>query len=168
MKALVDEHVLIKRWLALIPPVLRDLNLEKEEDRQLILQGVDFIRSYADRFHHAKEEDILFDYFDKNSDILKVMYQDHTRGRAHVKALVEAVEQKNKAGVAEHLMAYRELLTQHIHKEDDILYPWMERNLSLNQIGELYSRFQETDQRMRSGTAKFEAFINKLEARYNQ
>ena len=100
MKALVDEHSLIKRWLALIPPVLRDLNLEKEEDRQLILQGVDFIRSYADRFHHAKEEDILFGYFDKNSDILKVMYEDHTRGRAHVKALVEAVEQKNKAGAA--------------------------------------------------------------------
>jgi len=168
MKALVDEHVLIKRWLALIPSVLKDLDLEKEEDRSLILQGVDFIRSYADRFHHAKEEDILFEYFDKNSDILKVMYQDHIQGRAHVKAVVEAVEQKNKAVVAEHLMAYRALLTQHIHKEDEILFPWMERNLSLTQIGELFSRFQETDKQMGSGTEKFESFINNLEAGYNQ
>ena len=168
MKTLVDEHTLIKRWLVLIPSVVEDLDLEKEEDRQLILQGVDFIRAYADRFHHAKEEDILFDYFDKNLDIIKVMYEDHTQGRAHVKALVEAVEQKNKAGAAEHLMGYRQLLTQHIKKEDEILYPWMERNLLLPQIGELFSRFQETDQQMGNQTAKFEAFINNLEKKYNQ
>ena len=28
-------------------------------------EGIDFVRGYADRFHHAKEEDILFDYADK-------------------------------------------------------------------------------------------------------
>lgn len=168
IKALVDEHVLIKRWLALIPSILKDLDLEKKEDRALILQGVDFIRSYADRFHHAKEEDILFDYFDKSQEILKVMYQDHIQGRALVKALVEAVEQKNKAGAVENLLAYRQLLTQHIHKEDEILYPWMEKNLSLTQIGELFSRFQQTDERMGSGTAKFEDFITNLEAKYQK
>ena len=167
MKTLVDEHVLIKRWLALIPVVLKDLDLEKEEDRQLILQGVDFIRSYADRFHHAKEEDILFEYFDKNLDILQVMVQDHITGRSHVKAVVEGIEQKNKAEVVEHLTSYRNLLRQHIKKEDEILFPWMEKNLSISQIGELFSKFQETDGRMGKDTARFSTFITKLEAVYD-
>lgn len=167
MKTLVDEHSLIKRWLALIPAVLKDLDLEKEEDRQLILQGVDFIRSYADRFHHAKEEDILFQYFDKNLDILQVMIQDHITGRSHVKAVVEGVEHKNKDEVLEHLTAYRNLLRQHIKKEDEILFPWMEKQLSLTQIGGLFSRFQETDRARGQDTARFSSFINKLENIYD-
>jgi hemerythrin-like domain-containing protein len=163
MKALVDEHVLIKRWVALIPEVVKNLDLESEEGRQLILDGVDFIRSYADKYHHAKEEEILFKYFDENLDILKVMHEDHTQGRGHVKAILEAIERKDKASVAEHLTAYAELLTEHIKKEDEILYPWMDRSLSITQIGKLYSKFKETDAGMGNSPKKYEAFINNLE-----
>jgi hemerythrin-like domain-containing protein len=166
MKALVDEHVLIKRWLALIPAVLEHLDLSSEEGRNLILQGVDFIRSYADRYHHAKEEDVLFGYFDPNLDILKVIIQDHIQGRGHVQAIVEGVERQDKGAVTEHLTAYRNLLTGHIKKEDEILWPWMERNLTMTQIGELYAKFQETDQRMGLSTEKFENFITNLEKKY--
>jgi hemerythrin-like domain-containing protein len=56
IQKLVDEHVLIKRWIALIPEVIIDLDVESEQSRQLIRDGVDMIRSYADKFHHAKEE----------------------------------------------------------------------------------------------------------------
>ena len=65
-KKLVDEHVLIKRWIALIPEVVKHLDVASQQGRQLVLDGVDMIRSYADKFHHAKEEDILFKYFDEN------------------------------------------------------------------------------------------------------
>lgn len=166
MKALVDEHVLIKRWLALIPAVLDHLDLSSEEGRHLILQGVEFIRSYADRYHHAKEEEVLFTYFDPDLDILKVMIQDHIQGRGHVKAIVEAVERQDKGAVTEHLTAYRDLLTGHIKKEDEILWPWMERNLTSTQIGELYAKFQQTDVRMGLSTEKFENFINQLEKKF--
>ncbi|MHA2395022.1 MAG: hemerythrin domain-containing protein, partial [Promethearchaeota archaeon] len=36
MKKMVDEHVLIKRWLALIPKVIDNLDLETEEGLELI------------------------------------------------------------------------------------------------------------------------------------
>jgi hemerythrin-like domain-containing protein len=163
MKKLVDEHVLIKRWVALIPKVVENLDLESEEGRQLVLDGIDFIRSYADRYHHAKEEDILFKYFDEGLDILKVMHEDHTQGRGHVKAILEAIDRKDKTAVAKHLTAYGELLTEHIRKEDDILYPWMDRNLSTTQIGELFSKFNETDEQIGYSPTKYEAFINRVE-----
>lgn len=166
MKKLVDEHVLIKRWIALIPQVLDHLNVESPDDIRVIEQGIDFIRSYADQFHHAKEEDILFKYFDENLDVLKTMLEDHTKGRGHVKALIEAVEKKDKKGIVEHLNAYRELLTEHIKKEDEILYPWMDRNLSVKEVGELFSKFNDVDEISGNGvTERCRAFVIKVEER---
>jgi hemerythrin-like domain-containing protein len=166
MKKLVDEHVLIKRWIALIPAVVENLDLATKEGRQLISDGIDLIRSYADRYHHAKEEDILFKYFDENSEILQVMYEDHTTGRRHVKAMLEALERKDEASLGQHLMAYRNLLTEHIKKEDEILFPWMDRNLSTSQIDELYSKFNAVDQQMGFSPDKYEAFVQKLEIQF--
>ncbi len=168
MKKLVDEHVLIKRWVALIPEVLHNLDVDSEEGRQILLDGVDFIRSYADKYHHAKEEEILFKYFDEDLDILKVMHEDHERGRSHVRAILEALERKDKAAIAEHLNAYRELLKEHIKKEDEILYPWMDRNLSVTQIGELFSEFNKADEQIGYSPDKYEVFIHHLEKKYLQ
>ena len=168
MKKLVDEHVLIKRWIALIPAVVANLDLATEEGRQLISDGIDLIRSYADRYHHAKEEDILFKYFDENSEILQVMYADHTTGRGHVKAMLEALERKDPAALGQHLMAYRDLLTEHIKKEDEILFPWMDRNLSAKQIDELYAKFNAVDQQMGFAPDKYEAFVQQLEIEFYQ
>jgi hemerythrin-like domain-containing protein len=163
MKKLVDEHVLIKRWIALIPEVVKNLDVESEKGRRLILDGIDMIRSYADKYHHAKEEDILFKYFDEDADIIKVMYEDHTRGRALVKEMLTAVEKRDAKTIAANLMAYRELLTEHIRKEDEILYPWMDHQLSTRQVGELFAKFDEVDRQIDVSPAKYEAFINQLE-----
>lgn len=167
MKMLVEEHVLIKRWLALIPHVLEQLDLNSAEGTQLIYEGVDFIRSYADRFHHAKEEDILFKYFDEKLDIIQTMLEDHAVGRGHVKAIVEAVEKKEKEKIGEHLSAYRELLTGHISKEDEILFPWMDRGLSVKQVGELFSKFNEVEEINGYAVAeKSKNFVIELEGKF--
>ena len=166
IKKLVDEHGLIKRWLALIPEVIEKLDIETKEGMDLILDGVGFIRSYADRFHHAKEEDILFKYFDENLDIIKTMHEDHEAGRAHVRAIVETLEIKAKKAVIEHLDAYKELLTEHIKKEDEILYPWMDRGLSIQQVGELFGKFNEAEEKIgKEVVEKCKRFVAEAEHR---
>ena len=168
MQQLVDEHTLIKRWLELIPSIIACIDLEQESDRQLMRDGIDFIRSYADRFHHAKEEDILFKHFDENQEIIRVMLADHATGRNHVKAMVESVETRDRAVLAEHLTGYKELLCEHIKKEDDILYPWMDHQMSITQIGELFQEFAVADGRSEPGmTERFEQFIARLEQSQN-
>ena len=162
IKELVEEHRLIKRWLNLTSKLLENLNLES--DRELILNGVDFIRSYADKFHHAKEEDILFKYIDDNSNIIKTMLEDHKTGRNHVKAIIEGLERQDKEGVFEHLNAYKKLLREHIKKEDEILYPWIDRSLSTKQVGELFTKFNQTDKEVGEMVPeKYERFITRLE-----
>jgi hemerythrin-like domain-containing protein len=141
LKQLVDEHTLIKRFVALIPRLVAVADVDAAADRELLLAGVDFIRCYADKFHHAKEEDILFGYFDASSEIIRAMLSDHTAARAHVARLVEAIEGRDGATAADHLAAYGRLLSAHIQKEDEILYPWMDRELTTAQVGDLYARF---------------------------
>jgi hemerythrin-like domain-containing protein len=166
VQKLVDEHKVIKRWLALIPKVLDDLDLSSDEGRQLIRDGLDLIRSFADKYHHAKEEDILFKYFDESLDILEVMHQDHESARAHVRAIAVAVEQGDETVVREHLEAYRELLQEHIKKEDEILYPWLDRQLSDAQIGRLFSQFREVDEKFGDTPRQHEKFVQDLEKRW--
>lgn len=163
MKRLVDEHTRIKRFIALIPGIVEGLDVESEEDRGRILRGVDFIRNYADRYHHAKEEDILFGYFPPELDILRTMHEDHRRGRARVQGIVDALERRDGAGVAANLHGYAGILTEHIKKEDEILYPWMDRNLSIRQVGELYAMFREVDERFAEAREKYESFVEELE-----
>jgi hemerythrin-like domain-containing protein len=163
MKRLVDEHELIQRFIALVPAIAGRFDVESESGRKLILDGVDFIRSYADRTHHAKEEDILFAYFDPDLDILKAMLEDHRRGRAHAKEILDALERRDPGGIVENLFGYAEVLAEHIKKEDEILYPWMDRNLSTRQVGEMFARFREVDERFLEAREKYESFVGTLE-----
>ncbi|MDO8491200.1 MAG: hemerythrin domain-containing protein, partial [Dehalococcoidia bacterium] len=166
MEKLVDEHRLIKRWLALIPAVCAGLDLSSHADRQLAERGIDFIRSYADRFHHAKEEAILFKYFDQNLDIIRVMYADHEKGRALVRFMLDALGAGNREALVTGLKAYRELLTEHIKKEDEALYRWMDRNLSTSEIGKLFAEFASKDAEFGEAPKSYEGFVSQVEAKY--
>lgn len=169
VKKLVDEHVLIKRLLALIPSVISYVEKSAKVDKDLIMGCVDFIRNYADKYHHMKEEDILFKYVDEKAEIIQIMYKDHDTGRNHIRQVVEGAEKGNKAQIKEHLMGYRELLTQHIKKEDEILYPWIDRQLSDTQVGEMFRRCNDADASVGDALPrKYENFIVELEKKFLQ
>jgi hypothetical protein len=162
MRALVEEHVLIKRLVALIPSLLQIADVDDAGDRQLLMDGVDFIRSYADRFHHAKEEDILFIYFDEGREIIQAMLTDHETARAHVRRLAEAVEGRDKESVAEHLSAYGKLLSAHIKKEDDPHPGWIGTHHRTGR--ELFSRFAAVDAAAEVGfTELYERTVTRIE-----
>ena len=159
---MVHEHKHILAFIGLIPALTAELERDPKAGLALITRGLDFIRNYADRYHHAKEEDILFGLFEGESDIIKVMLEDHSHGREHVAAMAAGVLEGDVAGVAEHLRAYGELLQGHIQREDTILYPWMDRTLSMRQVGELFARCNEVEARFGEGPRAQEAFVAEL------
>ncbi|MCP3899577.1 MAG: hypothetical protein GY707_07685 [Desulfobacteraceae bacterium] len=163
MQKLVDEHTLIKRWLALIPRVVEYVDLKTESGKQIITDGIDMIRSYADKFHHAKEEDVLFKYFDENAEIIQVMYEDHTNARALVQNMIKGLESENNELFIYNLLAYKDLLEEHIQKEDEILYPWMDRELTDAGLKEMNTKFVEADKNSGIKEKKYEDLINNLE-----
>ncbi len=145
MQELVDEHVHIKQLVAYISDVLELVAQNEEVDRDLLLNVVRFIREYADKYHHAKEEDILFDYTDRSLEVIKVILEDHVTGRGHIKAVVDAIDTGNRAEIITHLTAYQALLAEHINKEDEILFPWIDRSLTTSQVGELFQKFAQAN-----------------------
>ena len=57
---LMIEHRLIERMITLIKQKLNQIESTNQVDPLFIDTVVDFIKFYADRTHHGKEEDILF------------------------------------------------------------------------------------------------------------
>ncbi|MRR37332.1 cation-binding protein [bacterium] len=137
-QALVDEHRLILRMLALLERNAPLTAAGRYTNYRFYRDAVDFIRSYADRFHHAKEEDILFEALIANgmpreNSPVAAMLLEHDQGRAYVRAMEEAAlaaeaGDASRTGVlAENALAYLTMLREHIDKEDTILYPLAER-----------------------------------------
>ena len=139
-QVMVDEHQLILRMISLVEHNTALLAEGKFRNWEFYLDAVDFIRNYADRFHHAKEEDVLFTELvmngmpEKQSPI-EAMHMEHDQGRAHVQAIEEAAQKAlggetgQVAVIVEHATGYAALLRGHIDKENDILYPLAERVL---------------------------------------
>lgn len=161
MQMLVDEHKHIKRVIAAIPDIVESLKSNSPDKYEIVRQAVDFTRNYADRFHHAKEEEILFKQFEA-TDIIKVMLEDHEVGRGHVRGVIAGVERADDESISSHLLAYGALLTDHIFKEDEVLYPWMERNMSDSQIGRLYSSFLSAEETFDGNPERLVAFAEGL------
>lgn len=166
MQILVDEHVTIKRWLALIPSVADNIDLAIDEGVAVIVDGIDLIKSYADRLHHGKEEGILFRYFDDSEKIFQVIYEDHRIARNHVKEMLTAINNKDVLALSEHLTAYGLLLTEHIKKEDEILFPWLDRKLTAGQIAELAEKFDAVDRLIGVEPEKYHSYLTRLEDRF--
>jgi hemerythrin-like domain-containing protein len=139
-QVMVDEHKLILRMIALVEHNTTLLEAGKFRNWQFYLDAVDFIRNFADRFHHAKEEDVLFSELVKNGmpekqSPIEAMHMEHDQGREHVRAMEDAAQKalNGEAGqtaiLIEHARGYAALLRGHIEKENDILYPLAERIL---------------------------------------
>lgn len=163
MQQLVDEHTLIKKMVTLIPVIIDSLDVESEERVQMIYGVVDFISNYADKFHHAKEEFILFKYFGNDLEIIREMYDGHENARYHLRCLMAALTKKDEDAIAKHLHSYRDILTEHIQREDEVLYPWMDRKISTEDSKYLYARFNAADKQFENLPEKYNKIVEELE-----
>ncbi|MDF7798492.1 hemerythrin domain-containing protein [Pontiellaceae bacterium B1224] len=139
-QVMMDEHQLILRMISLVETNTEKMEAGLFKDCNFYLDAIDFVRNYADCFHHAKEEDVLFVELVKNgmpekSSPIEAMLMEHDQGRAYIKNLEEAVLKSiqgledQQPVIAENAKGYAALLRGHIQKEDQILYPLAERVL---------------------------------------
>ncbi|WP_026840565.1 hemerythrin domain-containing protein [Citrifermentans bremense] len=173
---LKDEHQLILRMLALLEQNAKRTEEGTFKNYQFYLDGVDFIRNYADRFHHAKEEDVLFEALVANgmpraNSPVAAMLMEHDLGRAFVKAMEEAATRalNGEAGQQEAIVAnargYLELLRDHIAKEDDILYPLAERVLPEEMRENIVAGYRTAEEKSEAGfETHYRSVVEKYEA----
>ncbi len=152
---LMKEHRLIERMIGVMAGSLEEIRKEGKADPCFIDTAVDFIRTYADRCHHGKEEEILFRELAKkrlsqeHRRIMNELIEEHKMGRNNVKKLKAAKESyvRGEEAALKDIISNMEILTQfyprHIEKEDkhfflpcmDYLTP-KERDKMLEEMGE--------------------------------
>ena len=127
---LMIEHRLIERMIRVMDGEIRKMTEAGRVDTVFIDTCVDFFRTYADRTHHGKEEDILFRDLDRkkmSSEHRKVMdelVEEHLYARSVVGKLDEAGIRyvKGDATALEAVLNGLETLMKfypvHIEKED--------------------------------------------------
>ncbi|MHB8771599.1 MAG: hemerythrin domain-containing protein [Syntrophales bacterium] len=156
---LMWEHRLIEKMVALAGREARKIEESSRVDPALIDIAVDFIRTYADRTHHGKEEDILFRALAKkktspeHSRIVGELIEEHGYARGVTKRLVEAKERYVAGGdtlaeIARCLKELAEFYPRHIEKEDRrFFFPILAYFTSAEQEVML-KEFAEFDRRM--------------------
>jgi hemerythrin-like domain-containing protein len=155
-EVLMTEHRAIERMLAVLETAARRLEAGERVRPDLLREAVDFVRNFADRCHHGKEEENLFPRMEargvpRQGGPLAVMLHEHDEGRAYVGAIAGAIDayeggdQAAARTIAENARGYVELLRQHIMKEDNVLFPMADRVLSPDDQQELAARFDQIE-----------------------
>ncbi|KAF5072948.1 Hemerythrin HHE cation binding domain protein [anaerobic digester metagenome] len=119
--------------------VLEGAPVEVNDLRDMIT----FARTYADKHHHGKEEQILFrEMMDRLGPVaVKLiqhgMYVEHDMGRFHLGELEGALaryeaEKKtiDKLEILVNAAAWADLLQRHIDKENNVVYTFARRSLA--------------------------------------
>lgn len=136
---LMKEHRLIERMVAVISNEVAKMSEQMKPNSLFVDVAVDFFRTYADRCHHGKEEDILFKELvtkqlsENDRKIMNELIEEHMYARKTVGKLQEAntrFVQGDEAAlhdVEAILMELTRFYPKHIEKEDrHFFYPCME------------------------------------------
>jgi hemerythrin-like domain-containing protein len=170
---LMIEHRLIERMIAAIERVLVQIDSQKEVDPLFVDAAVDFIRTYADRTHHGKEEDILFrelgkrDLSDTDRRVMDELVKEHVFGRQTTKAVVEANARYREGDasalkeIARNLRTLADFYPRHIEKEDKDFFPAARVYFTEAEDQAMLAEFWEFDRKMIH--EKYESVVQQFE-----
>jgi hemerythrin-like domain-containing protein len=169
---LKDEHEGILLMLKILGKICAKMEDRQPVDLSHLERIVEFFRVFADRCHHGKEEELLFPEMEKagiprERGPIGVMLAEHAQGRSLVRAMGEAVaglkagETPTRETFIENAKNYIDLLSQHIQKENTILFPMSDRSLSREIQEELVEKFDIVE-REKIGAGTHEEFHNLL------
>ena len=146
---LSDEHRVIERVIGAVEAMVsRPIGALEPWKKAL-----DFIRHFADRCHHYKEEKVLFPALEEHGipndgGPIGMMLIEHEEGRAYVRSMLAAISlletgnQAAKDSLVTSAQAYCRLLREHIQKEDDILFRMADEVIPVDEQKELLKSFE--------------------------
>jgi hemerythrin-like domain-containing protein len=157
---LMKEHRLIERMIGCIEKETGRIRQTGGIDPCFIYTAADFIRTYADKTHHGKEEDILFRDLNKkqmsadDKQVMSELIAEHVFGRKTTALLVEATKQYVDGertavdAVLKNLAALVEFYPRHIEKEDKVFFPAAMSYLSPEEQRRMLEEFDKFDKSM--------------------
>jgi len=175
-KDLENDHFHILR----LTDVMEKITKAKAPDIADLETVVYLIRNYADGFHHAKEERILFPFlsekgFSQQQGPVAVMLADHIRGRHYTKGMADSIalcKQGDASALGQvflNMTGYVSLLRNHIAKENNILFRMADQVLTIENHSGLLKEYSHVIPLTRKGGGITEYLndIERLEKKYS-
>jgi hemerythrin-like domain-containing protein len=158
IEILVKEHENIKKFTDQMERICINIMDGSELNTEIFRKAIVFIREYADGHHHGKEEKILFQYMIDNLGsvantlVRNGMLVEHDLARLNVLEMENAINRyeeshstKDRLDIISNMMGYVYLLRRHIDKEDGVVYPYAENNLSKVLLNEVDAKSREIE-----------------------
>lgn len=153
---LSSEHRVIESVIGALDAAAQKLDAGKPVRPSFFVDAARFIADFADGYHHGKEEGVLFEAMARNGmpmdgGPIAVMLYEHERAREITSGLRKAAaefangDRSVAQTVAEYARAYGELLTQHIYKEDNILFPMADQVIVPQDQDDVLSEFERVE-----------------------
>ncbi|HYK89275.1 MAG TPA: hemerythrin domain-containing protein [Acidobacteriota bacterium] len=169
------EHEAILKMLDAAEEAARQLTSNIPVAPEILSDLLEFLRTFADRCHHSKEEDLLFPALEerglpRQGGPIGVMLHEHEQGRSLIRQMGEASEayaagDANAAQIwAIAARTYAGLLRSHIMKENNILFVMAERILTQSEQEALSAAFDKVEiEKLGAGThERLHALMDRL------
>ena len=142
IRIMVEEHSNVLRMLKVIRKICYKLLINEGFDIDDFPKIIDFVRTYTDKHHHGKQEDILFKTMEQELERLAKagaitgMLIEHDNSRLYMTNLEKGVDSfkegndQARLDIIANSICYADLLDRHIEKENNIMYKFAEKMLS--------------------------------------
>lgn len=172
---LMNEHEGILFGLQILEKVAGRFQKEQAVPEEDIHEMIDFLKLFADKCHHGKEEGFYFPVLESmgvpnENGPIGQMLLEHAQGRQLIADMSKAVSN----GFLEEAFilaatGYITLLRTHISKENTVLFPLGDRLIPIPKQTELLESFETFEEEvMGAGThEKLHAMLETFEAKYS-
>ncbi|MBL7922698.1 MAG: hemerythrin domain-containing protein [Bacteroidia bacterium] len=150
IELLYEEHANIINAIDIVKQLKPLISQNTERYEELCHELLDYFRDYADRYHHHKEELILFPLMSKKNELLgegvvAEMFSQHTEFREMTSNIRVALSEKQYTSAQKQLEEYTEALLDHIAVENDELFVIAESLFSEDELDKMYFGFRDVD-----------------------
>jgi len=169
------EHKAIEHALNILERMSERIEHNGDIDYSDINSFLEFLKEFADKCHHGKEEDFLFPALEKagikkEGGPIGVMLSEHTQGRNYIKQMQNSIVENpvDRKLFIQASRDYIRLLRSHIQKENNVLFPLIETKLSVSERNELYEEFENHEEQVigKGRHEELHSLLEKLAKKY--
>ncbi len=152
------EHRVIEQVLDCLEALAGAFDAKKVEHLKALDRSIYFLKNFADRCHHGKEEAQLFPAmeskgFSPEQGPTSVMRHEHIQGRGYIQVMEECLIQLHQNNSQDQYSSrfrqsandYIFLLRSHIQKEDHCLFPMADQALSAEEQAQVLRAFHRVE-----------------------
>jgi hemerythrin-like domain-containing protein len=139
-EVLRKEHTIIQKMANAAKQDAKEIRKRGVVDTDRVAKYHDFFQNFADRCHHAKEEEELFPVLRKmkvDPIIIDLLIQHHAEGRILLGGIEDALtalttdrSEPDTQALGRYILEYAHLMDRHIRIENEYLWPRAAERLS--------------------------------------